>query len=66
MKQKNPCSKILNNILFIKQEKMSAKIFGLKTWCTKKPFGYRVLHHLATFKRLVDYKTLTISCRLKL
>ena len=20
-------------------------MFGRKTWCTKKPFGYRVAHH---------------------
>ena len=20
-------------------------MFSLKTWCTKKPFGYRVAHH---------------------
>ena len=25
--------------------KNTLKIFGPKTWCTKKPFGYRVAHH---------------------
>ena len=26
--------------------KKAFKKFGLKTWCTKKPFGYRVVHHI--------------------
>ena len=25
-------------------EKKSDQIFGPRTWCTKKPFGYRVIH----------------------
>ena len=27
-------------------------MFDPKTWCTKKPFGYRVAHHLVSFKPL--------------
>ena len=30
-------------VLFIKQKK-SAQIFGPRTWCTKKPFSYQVIH----------------------
>ena len=26
------------------KEKKSAQIFGPRTWCTKKSFGYRVIH----------------------
>ena len=29
-------------LLFIKK---TLKLFGPKSWCTKKPFGYRVVHH---------------------
>ena len=28
---------------------IALKMFGPKTWCTKKPFGYRVVHHLDIF-----------------
>ena len=30
-------------LLFIERKKI-ALIFGPRTWCTKKPFGYRVIH----------------------
>ena len=26
-------------------DKKVLKKIGLRTWCTKKPFGYRVVHH---------------------
>ena len=26
-------------------DKKALKKIGLRTWCTKKPFGYRVVHH---------------------
>ena len=25
--------------------KKTLKIYGLRTWCTKKPFGYRLAHY---------------------
>ena len=31
--------------MFIGRQIKALKIFSLKTWCTKKPFGYRVAHH---------------------
>jgi len=27
------------------QQKKALKKFDPRTWCTKKPFGYRVIHH---------------------
>ena len=63
--------------MFIVRQIKSLKIFGLRTWCTKKLFGYRVAHHSNTFKHLVQdvkiqittinlYKELTkpLFCRL--
>ena len=32
-------------LYFIEQKKKTLKIFGSRTWCTKKHFGYRVAHH---------------------
>ena len=32
-------------VLFIERQKKALKKFGPRTWCTKKPFGYRVIHH---------------------
>ena len=32
-------------LLFIERQIKALKIFSLKTWCTKMPFGYRVAHH---------------------
>ena len=32
-------------ILFIERQKKAHKIFGPRTWCTKKLFDYRVTHH---------------------
>ena len=34
---------ILSKFLFMEQQKYAQKI-RLRTWCTKKPFGYRVAH----------------------
>ena len=31
--------------MFIEQKKEAFKKFDPRTWCTKKPFGYRVIHH---------------------
>ena len=39
-----------NFLLF--NDKKALKKFGLRTWCTKKPFGYRVIHHSKLKKRL--------------
>ena len=33
-------------------DKKTLKIFGPRTWYTKKYLGYRVAHYLDTFKRL--------------
>ena len=30
--------------MFIERRKKSAQVFGPRTWCTKKPFVYRVIH----------------------
>ena len=30
---------------FIEGQKKTLKVFGPMTWCTKKPFGYRVADH---------------------
>ena len=32
-------------LLFIKRQTKALKMFVPKTWCTKKPFVYQVLHH---------------------
>ena len=32
-------------VMFIERQIKALKMFSLKTWCTKKPFGYRVAHH---------------------
>ena len=34
----------LKNIELFIERKKSAQIFGSRTWCTKKPFSYRVIH----------------------
>ena len=31
-------------------DKKALKKFGLRTWYTKKPFGYRVIHHFLILK----------------
>ena len=31
--------------LCLLNDKKTLKKFGLRTWCTKEPFGYRVVHH---------------------
>ena len=31
-------------MLFIERQQNTLKNFGPRTWCTKKPFGYRVAH----------------------
>ena len=36
-------------VMFIKRLKKAIKIFDPRTWCTKKPFGHQVAHHLDTF-----------------
>ena len=38
-------AKFSRYILFINRLKLTLKIFGLKTWYTKKPFGHRVAHN---------------------
>ena len=32
-------------LLFIERQKNALKKFDPRTWCTKKPFSYRVIHH---------------------
>ena len=34
-----------NNTYSLLNDKNTLKIFGPRTWCTKKSFGYRVAHH---------------------
>ena len=34
-----------NTYCLILNHKKAIKKFGLRTWCTKNPFGYRVVHH---------------------
>ena len=29
----------------LNDKKKAIKLFGPRTWCTKKPFGYQVAHH---------------------
>ena len=36
---------VIKYILIIEQQKKALKIFGSRTYCTKKPFGYQVAHH---------------------
>ena len=39
--------KVVLYTLFIEgQKKKALKKFGMKTWCTKKPFGYRVVRYI--------------------
>ena len=35
-----------NIVLFIERQIKALKMFSLKNWCTKNPFGYRVAHHV--------------------
>ena len=49
--------RIFKYVLFIEQKIKTLKIFGPQTLCMKKPFGYRVEHHLDTFKRIIQNKT---------
>ena len=37
-------------VLLVERQIKALKIFGVKTWCTKKPFGYQVVHHGYTLK----------------
>ena len=39
-------STIKRRIYCLLNVKKALKKFGLKTWCTKNPFGYRVVHHM--------------------
>ena len=41
--------KPLNMNILLNEKKRALKILGPRTWCTKKHFGYRVVHHLDIF-----------------
>ena len=36
---------IQHKYCLLNDKKTALKKFDLRTWCTKKPFGYRVIHH---------------------
>ena len=40
-------------VLFIERKK-SAQIFGPRTWCTKKPFGYQIIHQDTVLSHVQD------------
>ena len=42
----------LNVCIVYLLNKKTLKRFGFGTWCAKKPFDYRVAHHLNTIKVL--------------
>ena len=41
--------KISSEDYYLLNDKKALKIFCPKTWCTKKPFSYRVAHRLDIF-----------------
>ena len=36
--------RLVHCICLLNDKKKTLKKFGPRTWCTKKPFGYRVIH----------------------
>ena len=46
----------------MEQKNRTLKMFSFRTWCTEKPFGYRVVHTFDTFLFLVQESYVLVYC----